>query len=157
MQWVNLSDLLEVIVEEAKDKAKKKKINVHALIEEGIAIKGDETLLMRFFMNLIMNAIQYGKECGHLEIGLYRENRGTQKEQFVGYVSDDGIGITEENKKKIWRRYYQVDPSRTFKEDGNLGLGLSMVKSIANAHRGDVWVESKLGVGSTFFYRFSGK
>ncbi|WP_455716450.1 sensor histidine kinase [Anaerosporobacter sp.] len=154
LEWVNLSDLLEVIVEDAKEKAKKKNINVHALIEEGIAIKGDETLLMRFFINLIMNAIHYGKESGHIEIALYRENRGTDKEQFAGYVSDDGIGIAEENMEKIFRRFYQVDPSRTVREEGNLGLGLSMVKWIADVHHGEVWVESELGVGSTFFYRF---
>lgn len=156
-EWVNLSDLLEVIVEEAKEKAQKKNINVHALIEEGIAINGDETLLMRFFMNLIMNAIHYGKESGHIEIALYREHRGTDKEQIVGYVSDDGIGIAEEHKEKIFRRFYQVDPSRTVKEEGNLGLGLSMVRWIADVHHAQVWVESELGVGSTFFYRFPGK
>lgn len=153
-EWVNLSDLLEVIVEDAREKARLKNINVHAMIEEGIAIKGDETLLMRFFINLIMNAIHYGKEYGHIEIALYKENRGTDKECLVGYVSDDGIGIAKENKEKIFRRFYQVDPSRTVKEDGNLGLGLSMVKWIAGVHHGEVWVESELGVGSTFFYRF---
>lgn len=153
-EWVNLSDLLEVIVEDAREKAGLKNINVHAMIEEGIAIKGDETLLMRFFINLIMNAIHYGKENGHIEIALYKENRGTDKERLVGYVSDDGIGIAEDDKEKIFRRFYQVDPSRTVKEDGNLGLGLSMVKWIASVHHGEVWVESELGVGSTFLYQF---
>ena len=154
LEWVNLSDLLEVIVEDARERAQKKKINVHAMIEEGIAMKGDETLLMRFFMNLIMNAINYGKDSGNIEIALYRESRGTDKECFAGYVSDDGIGIAEENKEKIWRRFYQVDPSRTGKEEGSLGLGLPMVKWIASVHHAQVWGESELGVGSTFFFRF---
>lgn len=157
LEWVNLSDLLEVIVEDARERAQKKDINVHAMIEEGIAIKGDETLLMRFFMNLIMNAINYGKESGNIEIALFRENRGTDKECLVGYVSDDGIGIAEEDKEKIWRRFYQVDPSRTVKEEGSLGLGLPMVKWIANVHQAEVWSESELGVGSTFFFRFPAK
>lgn len=157
LEWVNLSDLLEVIVEDARERAQKKNINVHAMIEEGIAIKGEETLLMRFFMNLIMNAINYGKESGNIEIALYRENRGTDNESLVGYVSDDGIGIAEENKEKIWRRFYQVDPSRTAKEEGSLGLGLAMVRWIANVHHAEVWGESELGVGSTFFFRFPAK
>lgn len=157
LEWVNLSDLLEVIVEDARERAQKKNINVHAMIEEGIAIKGDETLLMRFFMNLIMNAINYGKESGNIEIALFRENRGTDQECLAGYVSDDGIGIAEENKEKIWRRFYQVDPSRTVKEEGSLGLGLPMVKWIANVHQAEVWSESELGVGSTFFFRFPAK
>lgn len=157
LEWVNLSDLLEVIVEDARERAQKKNINVHAMIEEGIAIKGDETLLMRFFMNLIMNAINYGKESGNIEIALFRENRGTDQERLAGYVSDDGIGIAEENKEKIWRRFYQVDPSRTVKEEGSLGLGLPMVKWIASVHQAEVWGESELGVGSTFFFRFPAK
>lgn len=154
LEWVNLSDLLEVITEDTRERAQKKQINVHAMIEEGIAIKGDETLLMRFFMNLILNAINYGKESGNIEIALYRENRGTDKERILGYVSDDGIGIAKENKDKIWRRFYQVDPSRTVKDEGSLGLGLAMVKWIARVHNGEVWAESELGVGSTFFFRF---
>lgn len=157
LEWVNLSDLLEVIVEDARERAQKKNINVHAMIEEGIAIKGDETLLMRFFMNLILNAINYGRESGNIEIALFRENRGTDQERFAGYVSDDGIGIAEENKEKIWRRFYQVDPSRTVKEEGSLGLGLPMVKWIASVHQAEVWNESELGVGSTFFFRFPAK
>lgn len=157
LEWVNLSDLLEVIVEDAKERAQKKNINVHAMIEEGIAIKGDETLLMRFFMNLIMNAINYGKESGNIEIALFRENRGTDKERLAGYVSDDGIGIAEENKEKIWRRFYQVDPSRTVQEEGSLGLVLPMVKWIASVHQAEVWCVSELGVGSTFFFHFPAK
>lgn len=157
LEWVNLSDLLEVIVEDVRERAQKKNINVHAMIEEGIAIKGDETLLMRFFMNLIMNAINYGKESGNIEIALFRENRGTDQERLAGYVSDDGVGIAEENKEKIWRRFYQVDPSRTVKEEGSLGLGLPMVKWIASVHQAEVWGESELGVGSTFFFRFPAK
>lgn len=154
LEWVNLSDLLEVIVEDTKERAQKKNINVHAMIEEGIAMKGDETLLMRFFMNLIMNAINYGKESGNIEIALYRKDRETDNECIIGYVSDDGIGIAEKDKEKIWRRFYQVDPSRTVKVEGSLGLGLPMVKWIASVHHAQVWCESELGVGSTFLFRF---
>ena len=67
-------------------------------------------------------------------------------------VSDNGIGIAEENIPKIWERFYQADPSRTIDDKGNMGLGLSMVKWIAECHKGNMTVKSTLGKGSTFTF-----
>lgn len=68
-------------------------------------------------------------------------------------VEDNGIGISKENLLKIWDRFYQVDPSRTSNENGNMGLGLSMVKLISKLHDGEISVRSKLGKGSVFKYK----
>ncbi len=65
-------------------------------------------------------------------------------------VKDDGIGIAKEDIAKIWERFYQADPSRTANENGNMGLGLSMVKWIAKCHNANVTAESELDKGSTF-------
>ena len=62
---------------------------------------------------------------------------------------DDGIGISKEDLPKIWERFYQVNPSRT-NEDGSMGLGLSMVKMIANKLGIDIDVKSNLGEGTGF-------
>ena len=69
-------------------------------------------------------------------------------------VTDNGIGISKENLPKIWERFFQADPSRTANENGSMGLGLSMVKWIAKIHGGKVDVESELGKGSTFTFKF---
>ena len=66
-------------------------------------------------------------------------------------VKDNGIGIAPENQDKIWQRFWQEDPSRG--ENGSSGLGLAMVKEIAEFHRGDVSVSSVSGKGSTFSLR----
>ena len=70
-------------------------------------------------------------------------------------VSDDGIGIARENLPKIWERFYQVDSSRN-NERGSLGLGLSMVKWIAECHGGKISVTSELGVGTEFMFVMTG-
>lgn len=66
-------------------------------------------------------------------------------------VRDNGIGIAPEDQAKIWQRFWQADPSRG--ENGSSGLGLSMVKEIAEFHGGDVSVNSVPGKGSTFSLR----
>ena len=63
-------------------------------------------------------------------------------------VKDDGIGIPPEQQEKVWQRFYQVDPSRS--AGNGAGLGLSMVRKIAQAHGGSMSLESIPGLGSTF-------
>lgn len=67
-------------------------------------------------------------------------------------VEDDGIGISGEDLPKIWERFYQADPSRTANGSGSMGLGLSMVSSIAKCHNGNITVKSELGKGSVFTF-----
>ena len=66
-------------------------------------------------------------------------------------VKDNGIGIAPEDQDKIWQRFWQADPSRG--ENGSIGLGLAMVKEIAEFHGGSVSVDSTPGKGSTFSLR----
>ena len=149
LEEVMLSELLEVIAEDAEERAKGKRIKIITEIEQEIVIRGDETMLVRFFVNLIQNAISYGKEDGWIRVSLKR-----QGERVIGSVADNGIGIAKEQQEKVWQRFYQVDPSRTKKEEGNSGLGLSMVQWIAAAHEGEVSLESELGKGSIFSFWF---
>ena len=97
---------------------------------------------MRLFINLITNAITYGKENGNIVIKLFKEEN-----IIISKIIDNGIGIAKENIDKIWTRFYQVDPSRT---SDSSGLGLSMVKWIVEAHEGTIYVESILDKGTTF-------
>ena len=65
-------------------------------------------------------------------------------------ISDTGIGMSEEQLKKIWDRYYKADPSRKNKKFGESGLGLSIVEQLVKLHKGQIQVESELGKGTTF-------
>ena len=146
---IDLSELLSLIAEEEQERAESRNIGIINHIQPGVFIKADETLLMRCFINLIENAIVYGRENGHIWIYL-----AAAGDKASGYIRDDGIGIAAEEIPKIWERFYQVDPARSSKEDGNSGLGLAMVKWIVNAHGGKIYAESTPGKGSVFYFEF---
>ena len=129
---INISELTEIIVEEQKMLAQRRKIEVHTEIEPDITGYLDESFYIRMLDNLISNAVSYGKEGGNIKVTLHQIPSGVQ-----GTVEDDGIGISRDDQVHIWERFYRVDASRTGKEEGShSGLGLSMVKWIAQAHGG---------------------
>lgn len=145
---INISELTEIIVEEHKMLAQRRKIEVHTKIEPNITGYLDESFYIRMLDNLISNAVSYGKEDGNIKVTLHQIPSGVR-----GTVEDDGIGISRDDQVHIWERFYRVDASRTGKEDGShSGLGLSMAKWIAQAHGGNVRVESELGKGSCFTF-----
>lgn len=145
---INISELTEIIVEEHKMLAQRRKIEVHTEIEPNITGYLDESFYIRMLDNLISNAVSYGKEGGNIKVTLHQIPSGVR-----GTVEDDGIGISRDDQVHIWERFYRVDASRTGKEDGShSGLGLSMAKWIAQAHGGNVRVESELGKGSCFTF-----
>lgn len=145
---INISELTEIIVEEQKMLAQRRKIEVHTKIEPNITGYLDESFYIRMLDNLISNAVSYGKEDGNIKVTLHQIPSGVR-----GTVEDDGIGISRDDQVHIWERFYRVDASRTGKEDGShSGLGLSMAKWIAQAHGGNVRVESELGKGSCFTF-----
>ena len=138
---VDLSALTDSI---CKDMAliKEKGIAISSHIDAGLFISGNPGLLARAISNLISNAYHYGKDNGHLDVSLKKV-----EEQVVLTVSDDGIGIAEENIPKIFDRFYREDSSRT---QNGTGLGLSITKEIVQFHGGTIEVKSLLGIGSTF-------
>jgi signal transduction histidine kinase len=142
-ETINLSELVDVIVDQQSEFAQEKGISIKEECEPDIFIFAEETLIMRMLINLIENAIQYGKENGNIKVYLRKKDCIELK------IEDDGIGIAEENLNKIWERFYQVDPSRNNLRN-NTGLGLAMVKWIVEAHKGKISVQSELGKGTIF-------
>lgn len=141
---VDLSELVEMVAETEAEQAEARNITVQTELEPGVTVQGDETLLMRLLINLTENAIRYGRPGGQVKLTLRRQNG-----QAVGTVEDDGIGIAPEDLDKIWQRFWQADPARS---GGGAGLGLSMVRWIAQAHGGRVTVQSEPGKGSIFTF-----
>lgn len=149
LEDVDLSVLFEVVIQEQEAAASEKSITIQPDIQPDVMVQADETMMMRLLINLISNAITYGKVGGHIRVGLSKSS-GT----VHGYVEDDGVGIPNEHLDRIWDRFYQVDPSRTAEDGRGAGLGLSMVKWIVSSHGGDIHVESRVGEGSRFSFEF---
>lgn len=113
-------------------------------VSPGVQVRGDGALLSRLTENLVENAFKYGKPGGHVWVTVK-----SQGEEGILEVRDDGIGIPKDQQEKIWQRFYQVDPSRSDESNG-VGLGLSMVRQIAQLHGGTVTLDSVEGIGSAF-------
>lgn len=143
---INMSELISGVCEDMS-LIQDKNITLHSDIQNDIFVNGDIELLSRLAVNLISNAYRYGKENGNINVSLAYAS-GTAK--FT--VSDDGIGIKDEDKEKIWDRFFRADKSRSEK---GTGLGLSFVKEIARLHGGRLSVESIFGVGSTFTFELT--
>src|SRR5690606_29499277 len=96
--------------------------------------------------NLMDNAIKYSGEESEVRV-----TARTQHGELCVMVTDHGYGIPREDQTRIFERFYRVDKARSRKAGGT-GLGLSIVKHLVLSHRGQVWVDSEPGRGSTFFF-----
>ncbi len=146
-ELVDLSTVVSEAVERNTFRAERKNIKVNFRAPEGIEVIGDHEMLVVAVKNLIENAIIYSDDGSTVGVGL-RSGDGVAEIA----VSDSGIGITTEEQKRIFERFYRVDPSRS-RQTGGTGLGLSIVKHVAMGHKGEVQIFSKPGVGSTFTLR----
>ena len=140
---VDLSLLAEAVCEEQARLAEKG-ITIKADIQPDVHVTGDEQLLLSLLQNLVSNAWKYGKEKGHIWVGV----QGGQNAARIT-VRDDGIGMNQDQLARIWDRFYQADAARNSR-DGSLGLGLSMAQEIVRLHRGKISAESQPDQGSTF-------
>ena len=128
-------------------KAERRKVKIDYEGVEGLRIIGDEEMLAVAFKNIIENAIVYSPESARVVVTL--EKNGSNAEIKV---VDNGVGISKEDQKRIFERFYRTDPARS-RQTGGTGLGLSIVKHVINSHLGEIKLSSKLGIGSTFTLR----
>jgi two-component system phosphate regulon sensor histidine kinase PhoR len=145
---VSLDAIVRHAVELLAPAAREKGVAIEQLVEEPApAVPGDAGNLERLLLNLLDNAIKYNRPDGRITVRVGRRGGDALLE-----VSDTGIGIPPESISRIFERFYRVDKGRA-REEGGTGLGLAIVKHIAQAHGGQVDVESRAGHGSTFRVR----
>jgi len=139
---VDLCQLAREVVELYQYVAEEKKISVGADLPAPCAASVDRTRMRQVFANLLDNAIKYTPAGGSVTISV-RDESG----QPIARFRDTGIGIPVEEHDKIWLRLYRGDKSRSQR---GLGLGLSLVKAVVEAHSGKVTVSSQVNQGSEF-------
>jgi signal transduction histidine kinase len=144
-KWVSLAEVVEQAVALFVDEAEDKRLELHVTVPSDLQVEADPTRLRQVLANLIENAVKYTPNGGRITITGAREG-----DETVVTVSDSGIGIGAEHLPFIWDRLYRADASRSAR---GLGLGLSLVKAIVEAHRGSVAVTSVPGEGSRFTFR----
>lgn len=143
LEEVNLDEIAEEVAKDLSVEIENRDLNFVTDFER-VKAKVNVYMMKEAMMNLLSNAIKYNKEKGNIEFSIKKDNN-----YAVITVTDTGIGIEDESIDRIFERFYVVDSSRS-KKNSSTGLGLSIVKHIADAHGGRIEVKSTVGLGSTF-------
>ena len=142
----NLSEIIHDVIETLSQKAESKNISIDVIADGHYPFRCNYQLLRELFINLIDNGIKYNKENGNINVEVK-----DSEDLYTIVISDTGIGISEEDKSRIFERFYTVDKSHNKKDSS--GLGLAIVKHIVRLYKGSITVESKLDEGATFVIR----
>ncbi len=142
MEPVNISELLADAINLYQHVAEEKALAVSVTAPQRIWLTADRNRLRQVMANLLDNAIKYTPEGGRIAVQVCPEQNGVEIR-----VADTGIGMTPDELSKIWDRLYRGDRSRSQR---GLGLGLSLVKAVVEAHKGHVSASSGPGAGSVF-------
>jgi two-component system phosphate regulon sensor histidine kinase PhoR len=144
LAMVRMGDIFQTAIQVCQKGAENKHIDIQILNGEDLEANVDATLLEQAILNLLDNAVKYSEEGSRVEI--LAENRNGM---IAIHIRDYGSGIAKRNLSRLFERFYRVDKARS-RQLGGTGLGLAIVKHIVQAHDGEITVDSKLGVGSTF-------
>ena len=143
---VNLPALLERSAHMFREKALRHGLSLICEVQPDLVVEADERRLKQVMFNLLSNAVKFTPEGGRISI-----RACCQSDTVLISVADTGVGIPREEQEKIFGTFYQVDSTLTKTKQGT-GLGLSLVRSIAELHSGRAWVESAPGEGSEFLF-----
>lgn len=146
---VDLSVLILDVLSELKHTAEIKNIKLRSELREKAIVLGDYMKLKQLISNVVDNAIQYSdkKESTVWVKILERGN------SYIVEVNDNGVGMTPEEVKKLFQKFYRAPSSSIYNKEG-AGLGLYLAKLIISVHHGNIWVESAKDTGSRFFISF---
>jgi signal transduction histidine kinase/ligand-binding sensor domain-containing protein len=144
---ININDLIRINVKLTANQAEQKKIVIRAVnVESVINVNIDADLINTVIRNLVSNALKFTPQGGEIVITSKLEDK-----KVIVSVKDFGVGISEENRKKLFKKNIHFTTSGTANEKGT-GLGLIMCQDFIEMHQGRIWVESDEGKGSTFYF-----
>ena len=144
---VNVNEMLEIVLKRLKPIAEAKNIELVFESFRPVIADVDQIKFASVATNLVENAIKYNNTDGTVTASLNSDHQ-----YFYLKVTDTGIGISEEDQKRVFDRFYRVDKARS-RETGGTGLGLAITKDIVLKHHGSIKIHSKEGEGTTFTVR----
>lgn len=144
MEKVEVSDLIDDARESVRFACDQKRMRLVIGDAKGFQVTCARNLMVEAISNLLSNAIRYSPEGTEILVGVEQDAKNTMIS-----VTDHGYGISPEDQKRIFERFYRVDKARS-RSQGGTGLGLSIVRHVMLIHKGTVKVQSSLGAGSTF-------
>lgn len=149
LQPISVEPLIETVVASMAVKLKRKGISLSTDIPGGLPyIYADRDAVTQILTNLIENAYKYSDENTRIQISASEKGGG----RIELMVKDQGYGIEEENMEAIFTRFHRLVDTDDPRFQEGVGLGLSLVKDLVSRHGGEIWVESKVGEGSTFHF-----
>jgi PAS domain S-box-containing protein len=144
---IQVNKLIGEVLSVIEKLARSKDIKIERKLSKRIPkVTADKNKIGVVITNLLDNAIKFTPKNGKIKIETKKE-----KKDIVISVSDTGVGIEKDKLNKIFDRFYQIDSEFKYPYSG-IGLGLALCKEIVNAHNGKIWVKSKRGKGSTFYF-----
>ncbi|MGI4884676.1 MAG: sensor histidine kinase [Janthinobacterium lividum] len=152
-QRFDLVALVREIFELVEEKARRRGTTLELLPPKyataGLPVVADRNRIRQVLINLIDNAVKYGRDQGQVRVSLVESSRGVRI-----VVRDDGPGIAPEHQARIFERFYRIDKSRS-RESGGSGLGLAISKHIVEAHKSSIRVKSAVGEGTTMEFKLA--
>ncbi len=145
-----IDDLLQLSIGSCADTLRQRngKIHIHNTLQDH-SILVDQDRMVQVMSNLIGNAIKYSAECPEIRLHV---DIGANRDSILFTVEDNGRGVGEDDAKRIFDKLYQVGTADVECLGAGLGLGLSIAKEIVVLHGGAIWMDSKIGVGSKFYF-----
>ncbi len=143
---MDLTALVRELIQELEMQSEEKGVKMVCGPVEPVWVMADRDRLSQVFLNLFINAINYGREGGRCEVRVF-----PLEDQVLVEVADDGIGIAPEHLTRLFERFYRVGKSRA-RHEGGSGLGLAIVKHIIESHGEGITVRSEEGKGTTFSF-----
>ncbi|MDC0928907.1 ATP-binding protein [Flavobacteriaceae bacterium] len=145
----NICDLIDNVFDLLEFESEKNNISLKLDNNNNslIYVNADQERIIQVLTNLIVNSIKYGSDNGYTKVIV----EDYKDEKVIIRVIDNGEGIEQEHLPRLFERFYRIDKNRSRKKGGS-GLGLSIVKHIIEAHQEQIFVESKIGVGTEFSF-----
>jgi len=144
---VPVAPVIEQALSAVEPQAAQRKVTVTVAIPDALAVRADPKALDHILVNLLDNGVKYGRPEGNVWVDAQPAGTDVRIE-----VRDDGPGIADKHRARVFERFYRADPSRS-REAGGTGLGLSIVKHLVESMGGDVGVEPNTPQGSIFWLR----